>query len=207
MRRFLLVVLCLVACKHKPASDGQSFHDGVQALCDVPDHVPAGDSYEKRLAGTMAWADANIQNPEVKQLGGLTGTKEALVAAARKANVAPCKLADNGMALQSFAEALEAVCAAPPSGDPASSKRRVLNPEVIELLRSMDDASPADRVTRMQAAVARAGLGGCAVLEKIAAKPIDHAPTVTGVHFAELAPGAVSVLVSPSSITVANKPI
>lgn len=207
MRRFLLV-LCLVACKHKSASDGQSFHDGVQALCDLPDHVPApGDSYERRLAGTVAWADANIKNPEVKQLGGLTGSKDALVAAAQKANVAPCKLVDNGMALQSFADAMEAICAAPATGAPAYLKSHLLNPEAITLFSAIGAAAPADGVAKMQAAVAKAGLGGCALLERVAAKTVEHAPTVTGVHLAELAPRAVTVVASPNSITVENKSI
>ncbi|MEO8554990.1 MAG: hypothetical protein ABI678_33655, partial [Kofleriaceae bacterium] len=194
MRTFLLVVLCLAACKHEAKSEGQSFHDGVQALCDLPDHVPPpGESYEKRLAGTLAWADANIKNPEVKQLGRLTGKPDAIVAAAQKANVTPCKLVDNGMALQSFADAMQAVCAAPAAGDPAYFKGHLLNPEVIKLFSALGDVAPADRVARMQAAVTKAGLGACALLERMAAKTVDHAPTVTGVHLAELAPRGVTV--------------
>jgi len=208
MRTILLVILCVAACKGKGAGGGQSFHDGVQALCDLPDHVPApGESYEKRLAGVAAWAESNIKNPEVRQLGGMTGNKASLVAAAQKANVAPCKLADNDMALQSFADAMQIVCSAPATADGAYFKGHLLNPDVIKLFSALAEASPADQAAKMQAAITRAGLGGCAIVEKMTARTVEHAPTVTGVHLAELAPRAVTVAASQSGIAVESKPI
>ena len=63
MRIYWLVILWAAACK---SGSGQSFHDGVQALCDLPAHVPdTGESYEVRLAAAGKCAEANVTNSDV----------------------------------------------------------------------------------------------------------------------------------------------
>lgn len=199
-----LLLLVLIACKSKPAAPtGQSFHDGVQALCDLPDHVPAGATPEQRLAGVATWSTANITNGEVVLL---TGKKDALAAAAQKAGVAPCKLVDNDMALQSFTAAMKLVCNAPATADPAYYKSNLLNPEVIALFGALGNLSPADRSAKMQAAVDRAALGSCALFEKMAAATVEHAPAITGgMRLSELAPRGVTVVASQSMISIDQK--
>ncbi|MEO6775586.1 MAG: hypothetical protein ABI467_21675 [Kofleriaceae bacterium] len=206
MRTLWIVVLCLCACKGHH-QDKQSFHDGVQALCDLPDHVPdSGQPYDQRLAAVSAWATANITNPDVHKLGGLAATKDALAAAVQRAGLAHCKLLDNGMALQSFTEGMKVMCAGKPD-DPAYFKGHLLNRDVIELFEAFAKVAPAERAAKLRAAVARANLGSCALLEKLVAAPAANAPAVTGLGLVELAPHAVSIVATESGVAVEGKPI
>lgn len=183
----------------------QSFHDGVQALCDLPDHVPdAGEPYDKRLAAANAWATANITNPEAKKLGdvgSLSKSRDQFAAAVQKAGIERCKLADNGMALQSFSEAMKIMCAAPSMQDAAYFKNHLLNPEVITLLAAIGDLNPADRVTRVRDAIAKAGLTSCGSLDHMTAIP-TNAPKVTGAGFIEVVDSAPMVVATPRGIVI-----
>src|SRR5258705_11293537 len=99
----LATCLVLAACSSgtpepsaTPAAATQSFRDGVQALCDVPDHVPDnGEPYDKRLAAVADWAEHQVTNPDAKQVGNLhdlAANRDALAAAVKKASVEHCKL-------------------------------------------------------------------------------------------------------------------
>ena len=206
MRTLWIVLVCLCACKgHHQAQ--QSFREGVQALCDLPDHVPdSGEPYDKRLAATAGWANAHITNPDVVKLGGLAGNKEAVTAAVHQAGLAQCKLLDNGMALQSYSDGLKVVCAGKPN-DAAYFKAHLLNPDVIKLIEAIGDVPPVQRAERIRAAVTKANLGSCALLEKILAAPAANAPAVTGFGLVELAPRAVAVTATESGVVIEGKAI
>ncbi|HET9987259.1 MAG TPA: hypothetical protein VFQ65_02045, partial [Kofleriaceae bacterium] len=206
MRTLWIILLCLSACKgHHEAK--QSVREGVQALCDLPDHVPdSGEPYDKRLAAAAAWANANITNPDVKKLGGLASNKDALTAAVQQAGLAQCKLLDNGMALQSFADGMKVVCAGKPN-DAAYFKAHLLNPDVIKLFEALGDVPPAERAAKVRAAVTKANLGSCAFLEKLLAAPAANAPAVTGLGLVELAPRAVSISATDSGVVIDGRAV
>jgi biopolymer transport protein ExbD len=204
--RILASLVILVACSSKPT---QSFHDGVQALCDLPNHVPAPtDSFEKRLAVVSDWADHNITNPEAKQIGNLKSlgaNKDALAAAVAKASVQHCQLLDNGMELQAFAEAIMMVCDAKAAG-PEYFKSHLLNTEVIRLIESLGDVNPAERVTRMHDAITRAGLTSCPSMEGQSATANLKAPTVPDVGLVELGTNPTTTITT-SAIVIEGKSI
>jgi biopolymer transport protein ExbD len=199
MRRAAVVLVAVMACK---AGSGQSFHDGVQAWCDLPDHVPdTGDSPEQRLTGVAKWAEANITNSDAKAIGAVTNleaNKQALTDAVKKAGVASCKLLDHGMALQSFADAMKVVCATPaqPAGDGAHKpdpsaylRSHLLNPEVIRMVGKLGDLNPADEVTVLRDAMSRAGLASCAIVDAAGKQQAKQAPKVHGGGFVEVGQG------------------
>lgn len=207
--RIAVLLVAALACKSGP--DGQSFHDGVQALCDLPDHVPPpGESYDQRLAAVDAWAHDHITNPSARLLGGvkaLETNRQALTDAVHKAEITRCKLLDNGMALQSFGDAMTALCAAPGHPDPAYVRDHLLNPEVIRLVASIDDLNPAERAIQLRAALARAGLARCPSLVVAPKVTIEHAPRVQGAGFVELDPNGPLLVATPTGIVVDGKAI
>lgn len=219
MMRSLFVGLVLACACHSSTPGGtsgsgsgaeQSFRDGVQALCDLPDHVPdTGEPYDKRLAAAAAWATAHVTNPDAKKLGdigSLSKSRDQLGAAVKKAGVTHCKLADNGMALQSFAEAMKLVCSAPSIHDAAYFKSHLLNPEVITLLGAIGDLNPADRAMRMRDAITKAGLTSCGLTDHMTSVP-PNAPKVTGAGFIELDASAPVVVATPTGIVIEGKTI
>jgi hypothetical protein len=113
---------------------------------------------------------------------------------------------DAATAPQSFAEAMQAVCAGNPS-DAAYFKAHVANPDVIAMMGALGDAPPAKRFATLRAAVAKANLGSCAVLEKMTAVPVANVPTVTGLGLVELAPNAVAVVATETSVQLTGEPI
>jgi biopolymer transport protein ExbD len=211
----LATCLVLAACSsHTPAptapttTDGQSFHDGVQALCDVPDHVPDGASYETRLAGTSEWAQQHVTNLDAKQVGRLSDlakNRDDLAAAVAKAHVEHCKLLDNGMELQSFADAMRIVCD-PRATEPGYFKAHLLNTEVVRLFTALGDANPADRQILMHDAIVRAGLTSCAMQNTVAAAAAKRAPAVPDVGLDAIADAAV-VELTPTGIVIDGKMI
>jgi biopolymer transport protein ExbD len=112
---------------------------------------------------------------------------------------------DAGPALQSFADGMAALCAGKPN-DAAYFKSHVMNPEAITLYEAIGDVSPAKRAERIRAAVAKANLGSCALLEKMLAVPAANAPTVTGLGLVELAPHALAISATDTGIVVDAKP-
>ena len=161
-------LLVIAACHG--SSSSSSFHDSVQALCDLPDHVPPKDKpYPDRLAEVAKWADAHVTDPEARALGSIDKdiNKDKLADAAKRAGIAHCKLLDNDMALQSFADAMADVCAAPVSERdklPEYMKSHLLNPEVIRLVSSLGNLNPPDQKQRLHDAAARAGITSCPVI-------------------------------------------
>lgn len=166
-----LAWLVLLAGCHS-SSVSSSYRDSVQAMCDLPDHVPPKDKdYTERLADVMKWANDHVTDPEVKKLGSIDKdvNKEQLVAAAKKAGIEHCKLADNGMALQSFADAMRDVCDAPvrePDKMAVYIKSHLLNQEVIRFVGSIGELSPADRKAKLYKLVERAGITTCPMVEE-----------------------------------------
>src|ERR1700709_2829660 len=112
--------------------------------------------------------------------------------------------ADAGLALQSFAEGMAALCAGKPN-DAAYFKSHLMNPEVITLYEATGELSPAKRAERIRVAVAKANLGSCALLEKMLAAPPANAPTVTGLGLVELAPRALAISATDTGIVVDGK--
>jgi hypothetical protein len=174
--RSALLVFVAAACGHSsstaPPAPGQSFHDAVQALCDLPDHVPDAAKPEDRLAGAGKWADEHVTNADARKLGDLGSLaldKEQLADAVKRANVMRCKLLDNGMSLQSYADAMKVLCAAP-AGDRDNSaaylRSHLLNPEVIRMVESLAELNPADASKRLHDAAARAAISDCPLLGK-----------------------------------------
>jgi biopolymer transport protein ExbD len=118
--------------------------------------------------------------------------------------VCACK----GSSSQSFTEAMQLVCDAPSTHDASYFKTHLSNPEVIREFAAIGDSSPADRMTRMRAAVAKAGLASCKLLDQMAAVTIEHAPKVAA------APGAIDlddrspvVIATPTAIVIDGKAI
>lgn len=105
---------------------------------------------------------------------------------------------------QTFAEAMQAVCAGK-LDDAAYFKAHVSNPEVVSMIQAIGDAPPAKRIATLRGAVAKANLGSCVVLEKMLAVPAANAPTVTGLGLVELAPRAVAISATDTSIVVDGK--
>ncbi len=171
--RVAWLVVVVAACNRSPSKPAvsPSFHDSLQALCDVPDHVPAKDKpYMQRLADVSKWADEHVTDAEVRALGSVDKdiNREQLVAATKRAGIEHCKLLDNGMALQSFADAMRDVCAAPMADRdkvPAYIQSHLLNPEVVRTMGKLGMLAPADQLKVLQDAVAKAGLTSCAVLD------------------------------------------
>lgn len=198
MRTLWIVMLGLCACKGHSKAHVQSFKDGVQALCDVPGHVPLAPTAAERIAGAKAWVAANVTNPDVQRLGGVDVKPELLAAAVEQAGLSQCTLINNDLALQNFEEALKDVCK-------RGAQAQVLNPKVRMLVEG--DAPPAKRIADLRAAVASANLGACPYLEKLQAVPAANAPTVTGLGLVELAPSAISITASDAGVVVAGKPV
>jgi biopolymer transport protein ExbD len=205
--RIVASLVLVVACSSRPA---QSFHDGVQALCDLPSHVPApnADSFEKRLAVVSDWAEHNITNAEARQIGGVKtigANKAALAAAVAKASVQHCQLLDNGMELQPFAEAMAMVCDAR-AANPDYFKSHLLNSEVIRLIQSLGDVNPAERVTQMHDAITRAGLTSCSAMEGQSSTANLNAPTVSDVGLVELGTNPTTTITT-TAIAIEGKAI
>jgi biopolymer transport protein ExbD len=181
--RIVLLVVILAACGNN--ATGQSFTDGVRTLCDLPNHVPPPDQpYDQRLAGVAEWAEKSVTNAEAKQIGRTS--KDDLAKAVAKAGIDHCLFLENGMELQSFADAMKAVCDATKQG-PAYVKSHLLNREVVRMLGAMGDLPPAERRPRLNEAVARAGLKDCPMF--------DAQPVGAELHVAKVgdAPGLVEL--------------
>jgi hypothetical protein len=167
----MLTVVVGGACS-KDAATGQSFHDAMQLLCDVPDHVPPPNQpYDKRLAEVVRWSDANITNPEARAVGSvdsLEANQTKFADAVKRAGIEHCKMLDNGMVLQSFADAMVVVCNAPADQKqfPAYFTSHLLNPEVVRMLAALGDAAPGDRKRILVAAVQRAKIEHCAFIDR-----------------------------------------
>jgi biopolymer transport protein ExbD len=201
--------MALFAC-HR--SNGQTFAEGVQALCDVPDHVPPpGQGYEQRLAGLQQWAEQNITNPDAKKLGTIDSVRAnqgVLADAVKKAGIAHCKLLDNGMELQSFADAMKTVCAAPKDGMPEYFKTHLLNTEVVRTFAALGDVNPAERADKLHALIARAGLAECHALDLEVTVTVEAAPTLTDEPGLEkLDPAGPVLTATTTGITVEGKAI
>ena len=208
MRALLLALSVLVAC-HGSKHD-QTFAEGVQAICDLPDHVPAPDQrYDQRLAGVKQWADQHITNPEAKKVGNLETAKAnqaALADAVKQAGVAHCKLLDNGMELQSFADAMKAVCAAPKEGAQEYFATHLLNAEVVRTFAALGEMNPDGRAEKLHALVTRAGLTECPALDR--AGHAERAPTLAGEPGLEKLDGGAPVLTATTTgIVVEGKAI
>ena len=205
------VALCVALAACTGNSSGQSFHDGVQALCDTPAHVPdSGEPYDKRLAAVARWADQNVTNAEARQLGGdlndLAKNREALAAAVTKAGIAHCTLLDNGMELQSFADAMKVICeASDPS--PAYYKSHLLNAEVVRLFAALGDANPADARRIFDDAVKRAGRTSCPSFTAAMDKRTIAAPTVADLGLVELDTAVSSLVITKTGIVVEGRAI
>jgi biopolymer transport protein ExbD len=105
---------------------------------------------------------------------------------------------------QTFAEAMQAVCAGK-LDDVAYFKAHVSNPEVVAMVQAIGDAPPAKRIATLRAAVAKANLGSCATLEKMVAAPAANAPTVKGLGLVELAPRALAISATDTGLVVDGK--
>jgi hypothetical protein len=162
----------------------------------------------QRLAAVARWADANVTNPDARKIGSVDHDldKERLANAAKKAGILRCKLLDNGMALQSYADAMKVVCNAPTSDLPAYFKGHLLNPEVIRLFATLEDYNPADRVQRISDAIARAGITSCASLPKFARSALT-VPTVQDGGLVDVEPLAPMVIATTQSISIDGKAI
>src|SRR5437588_13050321 len=69
---------------------------------------------------------------------------------------------------QTFAEGMQLVCNAPPSNRDALSaylRTHITNPEVISLIASLGNLDAAGQTERMKAAMTRAGLAPCPVVD------------------------------------------
>lgn len=206
--RIPVLLIAVLGCGTGP--DGQPFRDGVQAMCDLPDHVPPGESYEKRLAAAGAWADAHITNPDARSLGGVTtmaANRQVLTDAVHKAGITRCKLLDNGMALQSFGDAMTVLCTASAPPEPGYVRAQLLNPEVIQLLAALGDLAPADRIRKLRDAVARAGIASCPFLGVSSKVTVKYAPQVQGAGFVEIEPDRPLLVATPSVIVLDGKSI
>lgn len=113
---------------------------------------------------------------------------------------------DAAAVAQSFAEGMQAACAVK-TGDTAAFKATVSNAEVVRLWESIGELPPAGKIEKLRAAVTKANLGACPVLEKLQAQPAANAPTVTGLGLVELAPHAVSVTATDAGMLVDGKPV
>jgi biopolymer transport protein ExbD len=204
-----LSVALLVACR-SGGPPAQSFHDGVQALCDLPDHVPAPttDSFEKRLAVVSDWAEHNITNAGAQAIGGMKSVganRDALAAAVAKASIQRCRLLDNGMQLQSFNDAIATICDASAVA-PAYFTSHLLNTEVIRLFKSLGDDNPAERATRLRDALTRAGRTSCPAMQGQSSTANLKAPTVPDVGLVELGTNPTTTITS-SAIVIEGKAI
>jgi biopolymer transport protein ExbD len=203
-----LVVVIVAACgTSSPPS--QTFRDGVQALCDLPDHVPdSGQDYTARLAAVGAWADHNVTNPEARAIGNPPDahSKAAFETAVAKAGIAHCKLLDNNMELQSFADAMKIACDGSGKG-PAYFKSHLLNGEVVRLIAALGDASPADRVIKMHDALERAHMTGCGLIAPptTPGTPVPKLAADTGL--AEVDGDGMSLVITTTGIVVDGKAI
>jgi biopolymer transport protein ExbD len=213
--RFVVTIL-LIACSSPstttstiPVEPTQSFHDGIQLLCELPDHVPDnGKPYDQRLDAVAEWADHNVINTDAKQIGSvrsLTANRDAFAAAVGKAGITHCKLLDNGMELQSFAEAMKILCSAQP--EPNYLTTHLLNVEVVKMLAALGNANPADRRRILEQAVVKSGLTKCALFEPAAPSLAGKAPVVADHGLVALEPDLPTVIITPTGIVVEGKAI
>jgi hypothetical protein len=169
----LALILAVAACHSSLAPSGSSvsasYRDSVQALCDLPDHVPPKDKpYPERLAAVARWANDHVTDKDVRAAGSIDKdlNKEKVAGAVKRAGIAHCKLLDNDMALQSFAEAMQDICDAP-AGDretlSAYYKSHLLNPDVIAMFSALAELNPADAKLKLADYVKRAGITNCAL--------------------------------------------
>ncbi len=172
--RIAWAVTVVAACGHssqqQPPPAEQTFAAGVQVICDVPDHVPEAAQPEQRLAGAGKWRDEHVTSADARKLGDLAGLsidKEQLADAVRRAGIAHCKLLDNGMALQSVAEALRAVCAAPVADRDKTAaylRAHLLNAEAIRMVEALGTTEPAAARQKLRDAALLAGVQDCALV-------------------------------------------
>ena len=82
------------------SSAGQSFQEGMQAICDSIDAVPPSADPAQHQRKVARWLDINVTNPQVRELFALIGDMPAsqrpgmLRAAATKAGLQTCALAE-----------------------------------------------------------------------------------------------------------------
>jgi hypothetical protein len=153
--------------------------------------------------------------PRRSGVTNLEANKQALTDASKKAGVMSCKLLDNGMALQSFADAMKVVCAAPTQPhldgahkpDPSAYLRsHLLNPEVIRMVERLGNLTPGDQMNVLRDAMSRAGLASCALVDLAARQQARQAPTVHGGGFVEVGQGP-TVAATAEAIIVEGKPV
>jgi biopolymer transport protein ExbD len=123
----------------------------------------------------------------------------------QKAGVAQCKLLDNGMALQSFADAMKLACGAPPS-DPAYFRANLLNPEVIQLFGALGNVLPQERAARVHAAIARAQITSCPAIDAATHAQAD-VPKVHGAGFVSPDYPTLAVVATDHGIVIDGKAI
>lgn len=109
-RAFVLsIALACIGCQDDPAparsagASDQSFDEAMRIVCDAPDKAEVSDSggEANRSMVLAMWIDARVRNPEVRRLmtslaaqEGNQGKIAALESGARRAGIAPCKLAE-----------------------------------------------------------------------------------------------------------------
>jgi biopolymer transport protein ExbD len=203
-----LALLALIGCHG--AKSQQSFPEGVQALCDLPDHVPDdGQRYDRRLAAVRDWAEQHVTNVEAKQISAFdsgTDNRTALAEAVKKAGIVKCRLLDNGLELQPYAEAMQVVCNAPANASASGYfGSHLLNVEVVRAFARLGDVDPMEQVERLRAMVERARLASCPALDAATSRA-EHVPTVpaVGLDKPDVAP---TLIATASSIAVEGHPI
>ena len=82
------------------SSAGQSFQEGMQALCNSIDAVPASEDPAQHQRQLARWLDTHVTNAQVREVFALIGDMPAsqrpgmLSAAAAKAGLQSCALAE-----------------------------------------------------------------------------------------------------------------
>jgi biopolymer transport protein ExbD len=210
VRKTLIALSAVVGCH--ASQHGQTFAEGVQALCDLPDHVPEpGQRYDQRLVAVQQWAEQHITNADAKKLGSLEGARTnpiALANAVKTTGIAHCKLLDNALELQSFADAMKIVCGAPKKGSPDYLVTHLLNSEIARTFATLDNMNPGEQIATMHALVKRAGLTECPALEPVAAGSSEQAPTLADEPGLEkLDSGSPILRATANAIDVERKPV
>tara|TARA_R110002096_G_scaffold44526_3_gene120020 strand:- start:143 stop:556 length:414 start_codon:yes stop_codon:yes gene_type:complete len=83
-----------------PKTEGQSFQDGMQLICDSLEHIEQNLDPSEKQKAVATWIGENVTNTQVRELFSIMGDVQPrqragmMKAAAAKAGITKCPIAD-----------------------------------------------------------------------------------------------------------------